>query len=69
MISYCISSVEDSKRVFRAIRDHWKIENLLHYMLDVYLSEDGWSRPAGEGAKNMELLAKLNPLQLLNLEL
>lgn len=94
-ISYCISSVEDSKRVFRAIRDHWKIENLLHYMLDVYLSEDGWSRPAGEGAKNMELLAKidlfilqrlktklgksiphvqmllakLNPLQLLNLEL
>lgn len=34
-ISYCISSVEDSKRVFRAIRDHWKIENLLHYMLDV----------------------------------
>lgn len=64
-------------------------------MLDVYLSEDGWSRPAGEGAKNMELLAKidlfilqclktklgksiphvqmllakLNPLQLLNLEL
>lgn len=94
-ISYCISSLEDRKRVFRAIRDHWKIENLLHYMLDVYLSEDGWSRPAGEGAKNMELLAKidlfilqclktklgksiphvqmllakLNPLQLLNLEL
>ena len=94
-ISYCISSVEDSKRVFRAIRDHWKIENQLHYMLDVYLGEDGWSKRAGEAAKNMELLvkidlfilqclktklgksiphvqmllAKLNPLQLLNLEL
>ena len=40
-VSYYISSVEDSKRVFRAIRDHWKIENQLHYMLDVYLGEDG----------------------------
>ena len=29
-------------------------------MLDVYLSEDGWSRPAGEGAKNMELLTKID---------
>lgn len=26
---YYISSVEDSKCVFRAIRDHWKIENQL----------------------------------------
>ena len=69
--------------------------NQLHYMLDVYLGEDGWSKRAGEAAKNMELLAKidlfilqrlktklgksiphvqmllakLNPLQLLNLEL
>jgi transposase DDE domain len=94
-ISYYISSVEDSKRVFRAIRDHWKIENQLHYMLDVYLGEDGWSKRAGEAAKNMELLAKidlfilqrlktklgksiprvqmllakLNPLQLFDLEL
>ena len=58
-LSYYISSVEDSKRVFRAIRDHWKIENQLHYMLDVYLGEDGWSKCAGEAAKNMELLAKI----------
>lgn len=94
-LSYYISSVEDSKRVFRAIRDHWKIENQLHYMLDVYLGEDGWSKRAGETPKNMELLAKidlfilqrlksklgksiprvqmllakLNPLQLFDLEL
>ena len=59
-LSYYISSVEDSKRVFRAIRDHWKIENQLHYMLDVYLGEDGWSKRAGEAAKNMELLAKID---------
>jgi ISPg2, transposase len=55
-VSYYISSVQDSKRVFRAIRDHWKIENQLHYMLDVYLGEDASSKRAGEAAKNMELL-------------
>ena len=58
-MSYYISSIEDSKRIFRAIRDHWKIENQLHYMLDVYLGEDGWSKRAGEAAINMELMAKI----------
>ena len=52
--------MQDSKRVFRAICDHWEIENQLHYMLDVYLGEDGWSKRAGEAAKNMELLAKID---------
>ena len=51
-MSYYISSIEDSKHIFRAIRDHWKIENQLHYMLDVYLGEDGWSKRAGEAAKH-----------------
>ena len=59
-VSYYISSLQDSKRVFRAIRDHWKIENQLHYMLDVYLGEDGWSKRVGEAAKNMELMAKID---------
>ena len=59
-MSYYISSIEDSKRIFRAIRDHWKIENQFHYMLDVYLGEDGWSKRAGEAAINMELMAKID---------
>jgi len=59
-MSYYISSIEDSKRIFRAIRDHWKIENQLHYMLDVYLGEDGWSKRAGEADINMELMAKID---------
>ena len=59
-VSYYISSLQDSKRVFRAIRDHREIENQLHYMLDVYLGEDGWSKRAGEAAKNMELRAKID---------
>ena len=29
-------------------------------MLDVYLGEDGWSKRAGEAAKNMKLLAKID---------
>ena len=37
-----------------------KIEKHLLYMLDVYLGEDGWSKRAGEAAKNMELLAKID---------
>lgn len=26
-VSYCISFVQDSKLVFHAVHDHWKIEN------------------------------------------
>ena len=59
-MSYYISSIEDSKRIFRAIRDHWKIENQLHYILNVYLGEDDWSKRAGEAAINMELMAKID---------
>lgn len=29
-------------------------------MLDIYLGEDGWSKRAGEAAKNMELLGKID---------
>ena len=59
-VSYYISSHKDSKRIFRGIRQHWQIENQLHYMLDVYLGEDGWSKRVGEAAKNMELVAKID---------
>lgn len=59
-VSYYISSLPDSKRISRTIRGHWKIENQLHYILDVYLSEDGWSKWAGEAAKNMVLLGRID---------
>lgn len=29
-------------------------------MLDIYFGEDGWSKRAGEAAKNMELLARID---------
>ena len=33
---------------------------ITEYTLDVYLGEDGWSKRAGEAAKNMELVAKID---------
>lgn len=32
----------------------------LHYILDVYLGEDVWSKRAGEAAKSMVLLGKID---------
>lgn len=48
------------RQAYLAIRDHWKIEYQLHYMLDVYPGEDGWSKRAGEAAINMELITKID---------
>ena len=36
------------------------VEIRLHYMLDVYFREEGLSKPAGEAAKNMELMDKID---------
>ena len=58
-ISHYIRSMEDRKRVFRIIRDHRKIKNLLHYMQDVYLGEDCCSKHSSQVTKAMELLAKI----------
>ena len=57
---YCISSHEDSEYVFRNVRRHWQIEKQIHYRLDVYLGEEGWSTRGGEAVKNMELVAKFD---------
>ena len=39
-----------------------ELESIRRFLdeLDVYLGEDGWSKCAGEAAKNMELLAKID---------
>jgi predicted transposase YbfD/YdcC len=43
----------------KALRDHWRIENNLHWHLDISLGEDGSRIQERQGASNFALLRKL----------
>jgi len=59
-VRYYISSLRRSiRRISKAIRDHWGIENSLHYVLDVTFREDGCRVRTGDGAENMSTLRRL----------
>jgi predicted transposase YbfD/YdcC len=65
-VRYFISSLpHNARRVLRAVRQHWGIENRLHYVLDVSLDEDGCRIRKDHGAENMAVLRhiSLNLLQ------
>jgi predicted transposase YbfD/YdcC len=52
-IRYYITSLEaDAARLNRAIRQHWGIENKLHWVLDVGFGEDLDRKRAGNAAQN-----------------
>ena len=54
---YYISSAKTSaKRAAEAVRGHWRIENQLHWTLDVVFSEDQSRLRKGHGAKNMAVV-------------
>jgi len=57
---YFISSLgKGVKRLAKAIRNHWGIENRLHYVLDVTFKEDGSRIRTEDGAENMATLRRL----------
>ncbi|MSP53038.1 MAG: ISAs1 family transposase [Gammaproteobacteria bacterium] len=58
---YYISSLrlQQFKKAAHAVRQHWCIENNLHWQLDVSFNEDGWSGKAGNIAANIALINKL----------
>ncbi len=58
---YFISSHEhtDARLFARAIREHWGIENQLHWRLDVSLNEDQCRLRAGRGAENFSRLRRI----------
>jgi len=57
---YFISSLgKGIKRLAKAIREHWGIENSLHYVLDVTFKEDGCRIRTEDGAENMATLRRL----------
>jgi len=57
---YFISSLPpDAERLLRAIRHHWRIENNLHWVLDVIFNEDDARLRVGDGAENFAILRRM----------
>lgn len=57
---YYISSLKpDAPRLNRAIRQHWGIENSLHWVLDVAFHEDQSRKRAGHAAQNFSLINRI----------
>jgi len=69
-IRYMMSDLpcEEVQRLGRAFRNHWGIENRLHWMLDVCLGEDGNRTREGNGAENLGKLRRLVHGLLLNVK-
>jgi len=59
-IRYYITSIKpDAARLNRSIRQHWGIENKLHWVLDVGFSEDLDRKRAGHAAQNFSVLNRI----------
>jgi predicted transposase YbfD/YdcC len=56
---YISSLVADAARLNRTIRQHWAIENKLHWVLDVAFGEDHSRKRAGHAAQNFSLLNRI----------
>ena len=64
-----ISSLQaDAQQLNRCIRSHWKIENSLHWILDVAFHEDQSRKRAGNAAENFSVINRI-ALNLLKNEL
>lgn len=58
--SYYLSSLPaDAAELGRVIRLHWRIEDTLHWVLEVTFREDGSRVRAGHGAENLALVRRL----------
>ena len=58
-VRYFISSVRNVKDFSRAVRDHWGIENGLHWQLDFTFNDDKNTTMTKNGAKALQILKKL----------
>jgi predicted transposase YbfD/YdcC len=64
-VSYFISNtVQSAKTYAKALRNHWGIENNLHWQLDVTFAEDANRFTKRHGAQNLALLRKLALMML-----
>ena len=65
-VRYFISSLKaDAQNIAKAVRDHWSIENSLHWVLDVTLQEDNSRVKKDHAPENMAMIRHiiLNMLQ------
>ena len=53
---YISSAVLSAKQAAEAVRGHWRIENSLHWVLDVVFNDDQSRLRKGHGAKNMAVV-------------
>ena len=53
---YFISRPGDASEIAQAVRAHWRIENSLHWVLNVSFYEDNCRIRSGYAAQNMALL-------------
>ncbi len=59
-VRYYITSLKpDAERLNRSIRQHWGIENKLHWALDVSFGEDLDRKRTGHAAQNFSLLNRI----------
>lgn len=57
---YYISSLAANAALMnRAVREHWSIENKLHWSLDIFFKEDYSLKKNGNSAKNFNIISKL----------
>ena len=56
---FLLSTPLAAERLLRVVRDHWSIENQLHWVLDVVLNEDAARNRAGHGPENIAIVRKL----------
>jgi predicted transposase YbfD/YdcC len=56
---YISSAVSTAQKFNEAVRDHWGIENKLHWVLDVTFGEDDSMKRAGTAAENFSFITKM----------
>jgi predicted transposase YbfD/YdcC len=56
---YVSSLPADAELLNKSIRSHWRIENSLHWILDVAFNEDNSRKRAGNAAQNFSVLNRI----------
>jgi len=56
---FLLSAALEPGRFLAVTREHWRIENSLHWVLDVTMNEDQARNRIGNGAENLALLRRM----------